>query len=67
MVSLIIVMPVNNAVNERSFSTMRRIKSCLLNHTMVLKVYMEELDNLDIANEFVDKSERSRTSRFFFN
>jgi len=66
--SLIIVMPATNAVSERSFSTMRRIKSYLrstmkqsqLNHTMVLNIYKEELDNLDIvavANEFVSKNE----------
>ena len=64
MVRLILVMPATNAANERSFSTMRRIKSYLrstmgqarLNHVMVLHIYQEQLDELDltaIANEFV--------------
>ena len=62
--SLIIVMPATNAVSERSFSTMRRIKSYLrstmkqsrLNHTMVLNIHKEELDILDmvaVANELL--------------
>ena len=64
VVRLILVMPATNAASERSFSTMRRIKSYLrstmrqprLNHVMVLNIYQEQLDELDltaIANEFV--------------
>ena len=71
---LILVMPASNAVSERSFSTMRRIKSYLrstmgqarLNHAMVLSIYKEQLDELDlktIANEFVSSSEHRL--RFF--
>ena len=45
--SLILVMPATNAASERSFSTLRRVKSYLrstmkqarLNHTMVLHIY----------------------------
>ena len=65
---LILVMPATNAVSERSFSVMRRIKSYLrstmgqarLNHVMVLNIYKEKLDELNltsIANEFVSGSE----------
>ena len=65
---LILVMPATNAVSERSFSVMRRIKSYLrstmdqarLNHAMVLNIYNEQLDELNltaIANEFVSSSE----------
>ena len=74
VVSLITVMPASNAVSERSFSTMRRIKSYLrstmsqsrLNHLMVLNIYKEELGSLDmvaVANEFVTKNEHR--SQFF--
>ena len=66
--SLILVMPATNAASERSFSTLRRLKSYLrstmkqarLNHTMVLHIYTEILDNLElnsIANEFVQGSD----------
>ena len=57
-----------NASSERSFSTLRRVKSYLrstmnqtrLNHTVVLHVYKEMLDNLQqnsVTNEFVQESE----------
>lgn len=71
---LILVMPATNAVSERSFSVMRRVKSYLrstmgqarLNHVMVLNIYKEKLDKLDLtalANKFVSGSEHR--SRFF--
>ena len=49
--SLILVMPATNVASERSFSTLRRVKSYLrstmkqarLNHTMVLHIYTEML------------------------
>ena len=74
VVQLILVMPATNAVSERSFSTMRRIKSYLrstmrqdrLNHLMTLHIYQDKLDNLDlvsVANEFVSLNEHR--SRFF--
>ena len=70
--SLILVMPATNTASERSFSTLRRVKSYLrctmkqarLNHAMVLHTYTEMLDNLDlnsIANEFVKGSEHRLT------
>ena len=72
--SLLLVLPATNATSERSFSTMRRIKSYLrnstgqerLNHLMTLSTYKEELDKLnllEVANEFVSDNE-SRL-RFF--
>ena len=74
VVRLILVMPATNDVSERSFSVMRRIKSYLrstmgqarLNHVMVLSIFQEKLDKLDliaIANEFVSGSEHRL--RFF--
>ena len=65
---LILVMPASNAVSEWAFSVMWRIKSYLrstmgqacLNHVMVLNIYKEQADTLDltaIANEFVGSSE----------
>ena len=64
VVKLLLVMPATNALSERSFSALRRIKNYLrstmtqkrLNNLMVLSVYKEEVDNtnlIDIANEFV--------------
>ena len=66
--SLILVMPATNAASERCFSVLRRVKSYLrstmkqarLNHTMVLHIYKDMLDALDlnsVADEFVEASE----------
>ncbi|KAL5481387.1 hypothetical protein EMCRGX_G021530 [Ephydatia muelleri] len=61
---LILVMPATNASSERSFSSMRRLKTYLrntmcqsrLNHVMLLHIHQEKLDALsmdDIAEEFI--------------
>ena len=61
-------MPATNAVSERSFSAMRRLKSYLRstmtqsrsNHLMILHLNKEKLDSLDlnaIGNQFVQGSE----------
>ena len=66
--SLILAMPATNAISERCFSVMRRVKTYLrstmtqarLNHMMFLNINKERLDSLDmdaIANEFVRGSE----------
>ena len=68
LVRLILVMPATNAVSERSFSAMRRIKTYLrstmsqirLNNCMVLHVHKDLTDDLDLAeigNRFVAGSE----------
>ena len=65
IVCLIIVMPATNAVSKQSFS---RIKSYLrttvgqvrLNNLMILNIYKDELDELDlrvVANDFVAGNE----------
>ena len=65
---LLLILPSTNAVSERSFSCMRQLKSYLrstmgqarLNHLMLLSIYKDLLDGLDlkvIANEFVQESE----------
>ena len=54
---LLLLMPATNAYSERSFSTMRRIKTYLqstmgqerLNHLMLLHLHKEKLDDLDIS------------------
>ena len=64
-VHLILVMPATNAVSERSFSTLRRIKTSTmsqqrLNNLMLLAVHQSLTDKLDliqVANEFVEQSE----------
>ena len=76
---LLLVLPSTNAVSERSFSSMRRLKSYLrstmgqarLNHLMLLSLYKDLLDGLDlkvIATEFVRESEhRQRVFGDFTN
>ena len=65
---LILVMPATNAVSERSFSALRRVKTYLrstmkqtrLNHLTILHVHKDITDSLnlnDIGNEFVRCSE----------
>ncbi len=64
LVHLVLVMPATNAVSERSFSSLRRLKSYLratmsqnrLNNVMVLHVhknYTDELSLTKIGNDFV--------------
>ena len=65
VVRLILVNPATNAISERSFSAMRRIKTYLrstmgqsrLNAVMILHVHKEKTDEIqivDIANEFAE-------------
>ena len=74
LVRLLLVMPATNAISERSFSAMRRIKTYLrstmsqerLNATMVLHVHKESTDALNLQrlnNEFVSESDY-RKSKF---
>ncbi len=68
VVQLILVMPATNAASERSFSTMKRVKSYLrstmgqerLNNLMIMNIYKTEAEKLDlklVADEFVCGSE----------
>ena len=68
IMKLILVMPATNAMSERSFSALKRVKTNLrstmnqdrLNHYMILHVHKELTDALDlkeVANEFVCGSE----------
>ena len=61
---LVLVLPATNATSERSFSKLKLIKTYLrssmtqkrLNHYMVLGIYKEHLDTIDLkelAKEFV--------------
>ncbi len=70
--SHILVMPATNAVSERSFSSLRRVKSYLrstmsesrLNNLMMLYIHIERSDSLSlisIANNFVDLSDHRQT------
>ena len=67
LLSLVLVMPATNAVSERSFSCLRRLKSYLrftmsqsrLNNVMVLHVHKNLTDKLslvDIGNDFISGS-----------
>ena len=63
---LILVMPATNAISERSFSALKRVKTYLrstttdsrLNNLLVLHIHKDAVDKLDlktIANIFTDK------------
>ena len=68
VIKLILVMPATNAVSERSFNALRRVKTYLratmtqkrLNHLIILHVHKDLTDKLnlnDIGNDFVGQSE----------
>ena len=72
LASLILVLPATNATSERSFSTLRRIKSYLrstmtqvrLNNAMLLHIYgnmTESLNFIDIRNDYIFGSEHRLT------
>ena len=76
VLKLVLVMPATNATSERSFSTLRRLKTYLrnsmtqqrLNNLMVLHVHKDLTDRLDLAsivNEFIGESEHR--TKFFGN
>ena len=65
---ILLVMPATNAISERSFSAMKRVKTYLrstttdnrMNHLMVLHVHKKRVDStnlIDVANEFVERVE----------
>ena len=75
---LILLMPVTNAVSERSFSSLKRIKTYLysattnnqLNHLLILHIHKLLTDRLDlpkVVNEFVERREgrKSKFGHFF--
>ena len=74
VISLILVMPATNAVSERSFSTLRRIKTYLrstmsqirLNSNIItLHIHKDLTDNLDlleVGNEFVSAFEHRQNT-----
>ena len=64
-------MPATNAVSERSFSALKRVKTYLrsttgdsrLNHLMMLHVHKDRTDALtlvDVANDFVGEKENRK-------
>ena len=68
VLNLILVMPATNAISERSFSAMGRLKTYLratmkqdrLNHLLLLHLQKEQTDALSLptfANDFVGSSE----------
>ena len=72
LTKLILVTLATNAVSERSFSTLRRLKTYLrttmnqdrLNHLMTLHIHKQQCDDLsliEVANEFVGASSYQRT------
>lgn len=69
LLKIILVMPATNALSERSFSQLRRIKNYLrstmtqqrLNHCMILNAYVNDTDEIDlndIAKDFIFSEHR---------
>ena len=69
LLKLVLIMPATNATSERSFSSLRRIKTFLrstmtqsrLNSLMTLHVHRDYVDKLvlrEIATEFIQKGQR---------
>ena len=76
LVKLILIMQATNPVSERSFSSLKRIKTYLcstitnnrLNHLLILHIHKLLTDRLDlpkVAEEFVERRE-GRKSKFGF-
>ena len=74
---LLLVLPATNATSERSFSSLRRIKSYLrttmsqsrLNHLMILHYHQDLCDELDmdsIGNEYISKNDTRRNTFALF-
>ena len=72
LIRLVLVMPATNAISERSFSAICRIKTYLrstmsqsrLNAMMVLHIYKDITDSLNlksIGNDFISKSDYRKT------
>ena len=68
LAKILLVMPATNAVSQRSFSVMKRVKKylrsitsdCRLNHLMVLHVHKDRTDSLnmvEVANAFVERND----------
>ena len=68
-------MPATNAISERSFSAMKRVKTYWrsttadnrMNHLMMLHVHKEGVDNtstIDVATEFLERVPDSRKQIF---
>jgi hypothetical protein len=67
LVRFLLVMPASSAEAERSFSSLRRLKTWLrstmtqprLNHVCILNIHQDVLDSIDlqdIANQFISKN-----------
>ena len=69
---LILVVPATNAVSERSFSALKRVKTYLratttdtrMNNLLVLHIHKSYTDNIDlikVANEFLERRDNRKT------
>ena len=65
LAKILLVMPATNAISQRSFSAMKRVRTYLrsttsddrLNHLMVLHVYKDRTDSfkmVEVLNAFVE-------------
>ena len=72
VVKLMLVMPATNAVSERSFSVLKRVKTYLratttdtrMNNLMVSHIHKSYTDNIDlikVANEFLERRDSRKT------
>ena len=72
LLRILLTIPVTTSTAERTFSTLRRLKTFLrstmtqkrLNHVMLLHIYKEKTDKIDltkVATKFVSVNDRRRT------
>ena len=73
-IKIILIAPATNSISESSFSSLKRVKTSThstmtgsrLNHLLLIQIYKEELDEIDIkliTNEFI-KIKESRIATF---
>ena len=74
LLQMYLTIPLTSATAERTFSTLRRLKSYLrstmtqkrLNHLVILHSYQQRTDKLDLLNIAVDFSSRNNRRQLFF-
>ena len=75
LTKLIMLMPATNATSERSFSTLKRLKTCVrslighnrLNNLMFIHIHQDRTDNMDLklaANDFIKNKKEFRKNIF---
>ena len=73
LAKFIMLMPATNARSERSFSALKRLKTCVrssmgsLNNLMFIHIHQDRTDNMDlklVSNDFIKNKEEFRKKYF---